>query len=134
MTTLIEGGAHGPAAVSVPLLRSIVRRSGPRCTALALVSMASTGANLLLPVALGRALDLLLAGDPDGSRQVLWCAVLVLVTAVLDAVETVLGGTTNARATAWLRHGLVRHVLTVGPRAVARFGPGDLVARLVGNA
>ncbi|MEV6383892.1 ABC transporter ATP-binding protein [Streptomyces sp. NPDC051773] len=136
MTTLTEGGAHGPAAVSapVPLLRSIVRRSGPRCTALALVSMASTGANLLLPVALGRALDLLLAGDPDGSRQVLWCAVLVLVAAVLDAVETVLGGTTNARATAWLRHGPVRHVLAVGPRAVARFGPGDLVARLVGNA
>ncbi|MEE1833227.1 ABC transporter ATP-binding protein [Streptomyces sp. SP17KL33] len=134
MTTLTEGGARGPAAVSVPLLRSTVRHSGPRCTALAFVSMVSTGANLLLPIALGGALDLLLAGDPDATRRVLWCAALVLAVAVLDAVETVLGGTTNARATAWLRHRLVRHVLAVGPRAVTRFGPGDLVARLVGNA
>ncbi|MFF7389100.1 ABC transporter ATP-binding protein [Streptomyces scabiei] len=134
MTTLTEGGARGPAAVSVPLLRSTVRHSGARCTALALVSMASTGANLLLPVALGRALDLLLAGDPDGSAWVLWCAALVLAAAALDAVETVLGGTTNAGATAWLRHRLVRHVLAVGPRAGSRFGSGDLVARLVGNA
>ncbi|MDX3642725.1 ABC transporter ATP-binding protein [Streptomyces sp. MB09-02B] len=134
MTTLSEGGARSPAAGSVPLLRSTVRYSGPRCTALALVSMASTGATLSLPIALGRALDLLLAGDPDSSRWVSWCAALVLAAAVLDAVETVLAGTTNARATAWLRRGLVRHVLAVGPRAVTRFGPGDLVARLVGNA
>ncbi|MER6156962.1 ABC transporter ATP-binding protein [Streptomyces sp. NPDC001868] len=134
MTTLTEAGASGPAAASVPLLRSTVRYSGPRCTALALVAVAATGANLLLPVTLGRALDLLLAGDPAGSRWVLWCTGLVLAVAVLDAVETVLGGTTNARATAWLRHRLVGHVLAVGPRAVGRFGPGDLVARLVGNA
>ncbi|WP_327726465.1 ABC transporter ATP-binding protein/permease [Streptomyces sp. NBC_00487] len=133
-TTLTEAGAPGPAATSVPLLRSTVRHSGPRCTALALVSLAATGANLLLPVALGGALDLLLAGDPDGSRRVLWCTGLILAVAALDAVETVLGGTTDARATAWLRHRLVGHVLAAGPRAVARFGPGDLVARLVGNA
>lgn len=134
MTTLTEAGASGPAAASVPLLRSTVRYSGPRCTALALVAVAATGVNLLLPVTLGRALDLLLAGDPAGSRWVLWCTGLMLAAAVLDAVETVLGGTTNARATAWLRHRLVGHVLAVGPRAVGRFGPGDLVARLVGNA
>lgn len=123
-TTLTEAGAPGPAATSVPLLRSTVRHSGPRCTALALVSLAATGANLLLPVALGGALDLLLAGDPDGSRRVLWCTGLILAVAALDAVETVLGGTTDARATAWLRHRLVGHVLAAGPRAVARFGPG----------
>ncbi|UUU28876.1 ABC transporter ATP-binding protein/permease [Streptomyces sp. CA-210063] len=134
MTTLTEAGAPSPAAASVPLLRSTVRQSGPRCTVLALVAVAATGANLLLPLALGQALDLLLAGDPDGSRRVLWCTGLVLALALLDAVETVLGGTTNARVTAWLRHRLVGHVLAVGPRAVGRFGPGDLVARLVGNA
>lgn len=85
MTTLTEAGAPGPAAAAVPLLRSTVRHSGPRCTALALVAVAATGANLLLPVALGRALDLLLAGDPDGARWVLWCTGLVLALAVLDA-------------------------------------------------
>lgn len=134
MTTLSEAGAPGPAAASVPLLRSTVRHSGPRCTALALVSMAATGANLALPLALGRALDLLLAGDPGGARWVLWSTGLVLAVAALDAVETVLAGTTSARSTAWLRHRLLGHVLAVGPRAVGRFGPGDLVARLVGNA
>ncbi|MGW0841897.1 ATP-binding cassette domain-containing protein [Streptomyces sp. NPDC002787] len=134
MPTLIEAGAPGPAATSVPLLRSTVRHSGPRCAVLALVAVAATGANLLLPLALGRALDLLLADDPDGTRGVLWCTALVLALAVLDAVETVVGGTTSARATAWLRHRLVGHVLAVGPRAVGRFGPGDLVARIVGNA
>ncbi|MFE7760781.1 ABC transporter ATP-binding protein [Streptomyces sp. NPDC057438] len=133
-TTLREAGAPGPAAVSVPLLRSAVRHSGPRCTALALVSVTATGATLALPLALGRALDLLLAGDPGAARWVLWSTGLVLAVAALDAVETVLAGTTSARSTAWLRHRLVGHVLAVGPRAVGRFGPGDLVARLVGNA
>ncbi|MDN3026772.1 ABC transporter ATP-binding protein [Streptomyces sp. S.PB5] len=104
-----------------------------RCAVLCLVSTAATGAGLLLPAALGRALDLLLAEAP-ATRWVLYCAALVLLLAVLDACETVLGGTVDARTTAWLRRRLTGHVLAVGPRAGARFGTGDLVARLVGNA
>ncbi|SPF04965.1 ABC transporter ATP-binding protein [Streptomyces sp. MA5143a] len=158
MTTLTEPGGHaeqgghGPAATSTDpatarasgtspaspasdaLLSATVRYSARRCAALALVALATTGANLVLPVALGRALDLLLTADPAATRWVLWCAALMLLLAVLDAVETVVGGTTSARATAWLRRRLTGHVLAVGPRAVARSGPGDLVARLVGNA
>ncbi|MEU6806323.1 ABC transporter ATP-binding protein [Streptomyces neyagawaensis] len=160
MTTLTDPGGRGPAATSTDptdpatarartsgtstappappasdaLLSATVRYSARRCTALVLVALASTGANLVLPVALGRALDLLLRADPAATRWVLWCATLMLLLAVLDAVDTVVGGTTNARATAWLRRRLTGHVLAVGPRAVARSGPGDLVARLVGNA
>ncbi|MCX5358863.1 ABC transporter ATP-binding protein/permease [Streptomyces sp. NBC_00124] len=104
-----------------------------RWLALCLASTAATGAALLLPAALGRTLDLLLAHDP-ATRWVLYCAALVLLIALLDACETVLGGTVDARTTAWLRRRLTGHVLAVGPRAAARFGPGDLVARLVGNA
>ncbi|MEV7890234.1 ABC transporter ATP-binding protein [Streptomyces sp. NPDC002817] len=104
-----------------------------RWLALCLASTAATGAALLLPAALGRTLDLLLAHDP-ATRWVLYCAALVLLIALLDACETVLGGTVDARTTAWLRRRLTGHVLAVGPRATARFGPGDLVARLVGNA
>lgn len=104
-----------------------------RWLALCLASTAATGAALLLPAALGRTLDLLLAHDP-ATRWVLYCAALVLLIALLDACETVLGGTVDARTTAWLRRRLTAHVLAVGPRATARFGPGDLVARLVGNA
>ncbi|MEU9170480.1 ABC transporter ATP-binding protein [Streptomyces sp. NPDC048420] len=104
-----------------------------RCLVLCLVSTAATGAGLLLPAALGRTLDLLLAQAP-ATRWVLCCAGLVLLLALLDASETVLGGTVDARTTAWLRRRLTGHVLAVGPRATARFGSGDLVARLVGNA
>lgn len=103
------------------------------CAALCLVSVAGTGAALLLPAALGRTLDLMLAHAP-ATRWVLYCAALVLAAAVLDAVETWLTGTVDARATAGLRRAVSRHLLAVGPRAADRFGSGDLVARLVGNA
>ncbi|MFJ4566651.1 ABC transporter ATP-binding protein [Streptomyces caelestis] len=115
------------------LLRTATRHSGIRCAALCLVSTAATGAGLLLPAALGRALDLLLAQAP-ATHWVLYCAGLVLLLALLDAAQTVLTGTVDARSTAWLRRRLTGHVLGVGPRAADRFGSGDLVARLVGNA
>ncbi|WP_391858876.1 ABC transporter ATP-binding protein [Streptomyces rhizosphaerihabitans] len=125
-----------PAAPRAPLLRAAARHSGCRCAALCLASTSATAANLILPFALGRALDLLLT-DPEGARATRWvlvCTALVLLLAMLDAGETVLGATTNARVTAWLRRRLVGHVLSAGPRTVSRFGAGDLVARLVGNA
>ncbi|GAB2872098.1 ABC transporter ATP-binding protein [Streptomyces deserti] len=115
------------------LLRDCTRHSAPRCVALCLVSVAATGAGLLLPAALGRTLDLLLAHAP-ATRWVLYCAGLLLLLALLDAAQTVLTGTVDARSTAWLRRRLTGHVLDVGPRAADRFGSGDLVARLVGNA
>ncbi|MER7406979.1 ABC transporter ATP-binding protein [Streptomyces sp. NPDC000070] len=115
------------------LLRTATRYSGARCVALCLASTAATGAGLLLPAALGRALDQLLAQAP-ATRWVLYCAGLVLILALLDAAQTVLTGTVDARSTAWLRRRLTGHVLGVGPRAADRFGSGDLVARLVGNA
>ncbi|MFE7932772.1 ABC transporter ATP-binding protein [Streptomyces sp. NPDC057456] len=115
------------------LLGAATRHSGSRCLALGLVSVAATGAQLLLPAALGRALDLLLAHSP-ATRWVLCCAALALLLTLLDACETVLGGTLDARTTAFLRRRLTGHVLAVGPRATARFGAGDLVARIVGSA
>ncbi|OXS31774.1 ABC transporter ATP-binding protein [Streptomyces sp. XY006] len=115
------------------LLRTATRHSAAGCAALCLVSTAATGAGLLLPAALGRTLDLLLAHAP-ATRWVLCCAGLVLLLALLDAAQTVLTGTVDARSTAWLRRRLTGHVLGTGPRAADRFGSGDLVARLVGNA
>lgn len=115
------------------LLRPATRHSGARVVGLLVVSTAATGAGLLLPAALGRTLDLLLAQAP-ATAWVLCCAGLVLLLALLDGCQSVLVGTVDARTTAWLRRRLTLHVLNVGPRATARFGAGDLVARLVGNA
>ncbi|MEU6357544.1 ABC transporter transmembrane domain-containing protein, partial [Streptomyces sp. NPDC047072] len=116
-----------------PASPGLLGPSPARCLTLCLLSTAATGAGLLLPAALGHTLDLLLAQTP-ATRWVLYCAALALLLALFDAAETVLGGTLDARTTAWLRRRLTGHVLAVGPRATARFGPGDLVARLVGNA
>ncbi|KQX67533.1 ABC transporter ATP-binding protein [Streptomyces sp. Root1310] len=115
------------------LLRAATRHSGARCVALGLVNVTATAAQLLLPAALGRALDLLLTHSP-ATRWVLSCAALALLLTLLDACETVLTGTLDARTTAFLRRRVTGHVLAVGPRATARFGAGDLVARVVGSA
>ncbi|MFI1676562.1 ABC transporter ATP-binding protein [Streptomyces sp. NPDC020607] len=114
------------------LLGAATRYSAARCTVLALCAVAGSGAALLLPLAIGHALDALLTGG--GTRWVWACAALIGVSALLDALDGVLTGTTNARTTAWLRGRVVRHVLAVGPRTTARFAPGDLVARLIDNA
>ncbi|WP_241740757.1 ABC transporter ATP-binding protein [Streptomyces sp. L2] len=97
------------------------------------MSMGATAVGLLLPAVLGRTLDRLLAQAP-ATRWVACCAALVLLHAVLEAGTDVVSGTLDARATGWLRRRVTGHVLAVGPRAGARFGAGDLVARLVGNA
>lgn len=115
------------------LPRALLRHGGMRCAALCAVSTAATAAGLLLPAALGRTVDLLLAHRP-AVRWLACCAALVLVIAVLEAGTGVLAGTLDARSTAWLRRRVTAHVLAVGPRATARFGAGDLVARLVGGA
>ncbi|MEU0743345.1 ABC transporter ATP-binding protein [Streptomyces sp. NPDC006134] len=131
MTTRADDGAGaGPGRA---LSRAAGRDARVPCAVLCLVSVAGTGAGLLLPAALGRTLDLLLAHAP-ATRWVLYCAALVLAAALLDAVETWLTGAVGARATAWLRRAVTGHLLAVGPRAADRFGSGDLVARLVGSA
>ncbi|WP_051927124.1 ATP-binding cassette domain-containing protein [Streptomyces durhamensis] len=122
----------GPAAGRA-LSRAVLRQGGARCAALCAVGTAATAAGLLLPALLGHTLDLLLARAP-AARWIGGCAGVVALLALLDGCASVLTGTADAQATAWLRRHLTGHVLALGPRAAARFGAGDLVARLVGNA
>ncbi|MEV5906290.1 hypothetical protein AB0L81_41520, partial [Streptomyces sp. NPDC052127] len=105
------------------LLGAATRHSGARCVALALVSVAATGAQLLLPAVLGRALDLLLTHSP-ATRWVLCCAALALLLTLLDACETVLGGTLDARTTAFLRRRVSGHVLAVTSDHIRESGAG----------
>ncbi|MEW2130875.1 ABC transporter ATP-binding protein [Streptomyces sp. NPDC005435] len=115
------------------LSRAVLRHGAPRAAALFVLSTAATAAGLLLPAALGRSLDLLLARE-DATRPVLWCAGLILLSAVLEGCAGVVSGTLDAGSAAWLRRRVTGHVLALGPRGAARFGDGDLVARLVGGA
>ncbi len=123
-----------PAAAADRVLRDATRRNGGRAAALFSTSTGGAVAALLLPAALGHALDLALRHD--GGRTAGWIAVCVALSGaltVLDGTAELLTGVTAARATAGLRHRLVGHVLAVGPRATARFGTGDLVTRVVAN-
>ncbi|MWA10839.1 ABC transporter transmembrane domain-containing protein [Streptomyces sp. BA2] len=124
------------------LLRAATRRSAGRCVTLCLLTVASAGASLLLPYTLGRTLDAIFTAHSAGvtdslggevGRWLLITAALLGGLTLLGSCVEVLTGTTNARTTAWLRLRLIRHVLDVGPRTTARFVPGELLARLVGN-
>ncbi|MFI2206213.1 ABC transporter ATP-binding protein [Streptomyces sp. NPDC020192] len=121
------------SAAGRALSHAVLRQGRARCAALCAVSTAATAAGLLLPALLGHTLDLLLDRAP-AARWVGACAGVVLLLALLDGCAGVLTGTAGAHATAWLRRRLIGHVLALGPRATARFGAGDLVARWVGNA
>lgn len=124
---------HATSASGRALSHAVLRHGRVRCAALCAVSTAATAAGLLLPALLGHTLDLLLARAP-AARWVGCCAGVVLLLALLDGCGGVLTGTADAHATAWLRRRFTGHVLGLGPRATARFGAGDLVARWIGNA
>jgi ATP-binding cassette subfamily B protein len=115
------------------LLLAAVRHSARRTVFLCLTSVAGSAAALLLPATLGHTLDLLLR-HRAAPHWTLLCAALVGASVALDATQTLLSGTTDARTTAWLRDRLLRHILGIGPYAAARFTPGDLAARCTGNA
>lgn len=114
------------------LLRRTVRAGGGWTAVLAAVALIGVAAELLLPAALGRAVDAALAG---GSR---WWAVsacgLVVVLICTDTLSDLAGGYGAARATAQLRRHLLRHLFALDVRATRRHPVGDLVGRLVGQA
>ncbi len=118
------------------VLLAAVRHSAVRCAALCLVSAAGSATDLLLPAALGRALDLALTSGhgAQAARWTLAAGLLLAAEAACDGLQIWLTGTTDARTTAWLRRSLVRRILAAGPGPAGRFGTGDLVTRCTGNA
>src|SRR5690606_18518378 len=72
-----------------------------------------------------------------GSGAGWWPAVaggLVTVVVATDTLGQLAVGSGNARATARLRHRLLRRLIGLDPRTVAGHPVGDLVSRLVGQA
>ncbi|WP_112733551.1 ABC transporter transmembrane domain-containing protein, partial [Micromonospora noduli] len=119
-------------AVGDRLLRQTVLAGGGWTAGLAAVALLGAAAELLLPAALGRAVDAALDG---GSA---WWAVsacaLVVVLICVDTLTDLASGFGAARATAALRQRLLRHLFAVDVRATRRHPVGDLVGRLVGQA
>ncbi|MEU8181204.1 ABC transporter ATP-binding protein [Micromonospora sp. NPDC049044] len=114
------------------LLRRTVRAGGGWTGGLAVVALLGAAAELLLPAALGRAVDAALGGGSG------WWAVaaggLVVVLIGVDTLTDLTSGFGAARATAGLRRQLLRHVFAFDVRTTRRYPVGDLVGRLVGQA
>ncbi|MGV9214092.1 ABC transporter ATP-binding protein [Micromonospora sp. RB23] len=114
------------------LLRRTVLAGGGWTAGLAAVALLGAAAELLLPAALGRAVDAALSG---GS---IWWAVaacgLVVALVCVDALTDLASGFGAARATAGLRRHLLRHLFALDVRTARRYPVGDLVGRLVGQA
>jgi ATP-binding cassette subfamily B protein len=97
-------------------------------------SLALAAAEVLLPTAIGNAVDAAIAKAADGGHTTaVWlvaCAALVLVMVVSEGAILLASGTATARATAWLRVTLAGHVIARGP---ASSSTGDTVSRIVGG-
>jgi ATP-binding cassette subfamily B protein len=109
------------------------RRGGWWIWFLALAMLATAGADILLPTALGHALDALPRGE-HLTWAPLACAGLIAIMVAGKVIGDIATGASNAQCTAWLRMTLVQHVVAVGPAATRRFEPGDLVTRVTRNA
>ncbi|MGH3763941.1 MAG: ABC transporter transmembrane domain-containing protein, partial [Pseudonocardiaceae bacterium] len=126
------------AAPAGRLLFSTGCRGGVWIWVLALATLTTASADILLPTALGRALDALPSGGEISGGAIRWalltCAGLIAIMVTGKVIGDIATGTSTARSTAWLRMTLVRHLVSIGPAATRRFEPGDLVTRVTRNA
>ncbi|WP_248964417.1 ABC transporter ATP-binding protein [Sphaerisporangium perillae] len=116
------------------LLFEVLRRSGRWPAVYAVTALAGAVADLLLPSALGRAVDVLVAPGGEAGGILLYCVFLVVTVVACDAVAVLAAGTGGAQASRLLRMRVVRHVLGTGPAISRRFSAGDLVTRAGSNA
>ena len=127
------------------LLLVLARRGGWWLALLGLASLAVTAAQVLLPAAVGRAVDAMLSEfhRPAGGagqaasgagRWLAGCALLVAVIVFCGAATDLAMGTANASATARLRRSLAAHALRCGPGLLGSTTAGDTVSRIVGGA
>ncbi|KAB8187301.1 ABC transporter ATP-binding protein [Microbispora catharanthi] len=119
------------------LIARAVRRGGPWLAALAATALLGAAADLLLPAALGRAVDAVVrtqarAGAEAGfglTGPLTTAALLVALVVACDALGVLAAGVSGARAARWLRSRVVAHTLSVGTGMTRHFTPGEIVTR-----
>lgn len=126
----MTGKSHS-ATQGDEILLSVARRDWLWLAALGTGSLTLAGAALLLPAALGTAVDAAVARSGSGF-WIAACALLAGVFAASETATTLAIGVATANATARLRQFLAAHVLFVGHRLPER--GGDTVSRIVGSA
>ncbi|WP_432863018.1 ABC transporter ATP-binding protein [Microbispora rosea] len=121
------------------LIARAVRRGGPWLAVLAATALLGAAADLLLPAALGRAVDAVVGlGARDGAGAeagfgltgpLATAALLVALVVACDALGVLAAGVSGARAAQWLRSRVVAHTLSVGAGMTRHFTPGEIVTR-----
>jgi ATP-binding cassette, subfamily B, bacterial RamA/AmfB len=126
------------------LLLVLARRGGWWLSLLGLASLAVTAAQVLLPAAVGRAVDAMLSefhrpangvsqATNGVGRWLAGCALLVAVIVCCGAATDLATGMANASVTARLRQSLAAHTLRCGPGLLGSMTAGDTVSRIVGG-
>ena len=128
MTRTVSEAADGDR-----LLLAVARQGIWWLALLAGASLAENAALLLLPAAIGQAINAILARSGTASH-IAACVLLVVVIVVADAATDLASGISGAMSTGRLRRTLAAHVVNLGPRLFTSFGSGDTVSRLVGGA
>ncbi|MFF5703833.1 ATP-binding cassette domain-containing protein [Streptomyces sp. NPDC012794] len=129
-----DPGEAAAARTADRALKAAARHSAGRTAAVFGSSLAAACAALAEPAVLGHCLDLLLRGDPSGTRWALYCAALTAAEVLLDAATARLTGGVDARSAAWLRRRGLAALLRTAPHHAAEHAPGETAARLTAHA
>jgi len=121
-----------PRPTADRILLRTAGHGGPWVVLLVVATVAGAVAELLLPAAVGVALDRVLTAAP-ATGWLIGCVLLIGVIAGGEVLTDIASGVSGARATSWLRRHLVAHVLAAGPHTTRRFEAGDLVSRIVAS-
>ena len=127
------------------LLLAVARQSGWWLALLGTASLAVAAAQVLLPAAIGRTIDAMLAGNAapghpaavsSPASPLAACALLVAVIVGCGAVTNLATGVSGANATGRLRRVLAGHVVALGPwlSTGTDASAGDTVSRVVASA
>ncbi|WP_310738071.1 ABC transporter ATP-binding protein [Microbispora sp. H10949] len=111
------------------LIARAVRRGGPWLAVLTATALTGAAADLLVPAALGRALDAVVRTSPDLPETVAVAALLAGLVVVCDALGVLAAGVSGARAAQWLRTRVVTHTLSAGTGMTRHLAPGEIVTR-----
>lgn len=114
------------------LLSRTARRGGGWLWLLAFTALAASAAQLAFPATLGRAVDAIVGQAPHA--WITWTSLLVAVLMACDAADDLAAGGATARSTSWLRRCVLHQILSIGPRAGARFPAGEVASRLGANS
>ncbi|MER6384229.1 ABC transporter ATP-binding protein [Streptomyces sp. NPDC001250] len=127
-----ERGRCRPEGPGRILVRAVWQRPG-HLVAFAVASVLAAATGLLLPQVLSQTIDTVLrhGGAPHALARL---GVVVITSVAAQAVAGLAGAACVVGASVWLRRLMLQHIFALGPARSARFAPGDLINRLLGDA